>query len=286
MDDVSMSGRNALPSAAIFLHIPRTAGTTLNDILDRQCLPSERWALGPQVQEALRHLETTPAEERARIRIAYGHMPYGLHRLLPGNPRYFTILRDPIDRTISFYHYVTEENDHYLHDFTQVTALTLADFIASRVTTTVDNFGVRMLSGAWHDVPFGELTTDHLELAQENLRNMAVVGLTERFDETLLLLRKAFGWGDVTYERLNVTAHRPRVAEISAADRLAAESVNILDAALYQEGAVIFAKAIAEQGPSFPAELARFRQRNRSRQRLRQLRRTAQHLAERLPRRG
>jgi hypothetical protein len=53
-----------------------------------------------------------------------------------------------------------------------------------------------------------------LERAIRNLRSCAVVGLTERFDETLLIAKKTFGWRMPFYENFNVTstAHPKRLS--------------------------------------------------------------------------
>ncbi len=53
---------------------------------------------------------------------------------------------------------------------------------------------VRLISGVFGAVPFGELNETHLEQAIANLRSFEVVGVTEKFDLTLLLLQQAFGW--------------------------------------------------------------------------------------------
>jgi len=254
---------HAAVAAAIFVHIPRTGGTTLNDILSRQCRPEELVALGPEVQDALTHLRSTSKEERARIRIAQGHVPYGFHELIPGPAAYLTLLREPLERVASFFHYVTQENQHYLHDFTSLEATTLKDLVESRATSTVDNFQVRLLSGVWYDVPFGELGREHLDRALANLETFAVVGLTERFDESLLLMRDAFGWDDLYYERLNQSKSRRPSSALAQDDIDAVMRVNELDAELYRSGRLLFKRAVRRRGPGFASEVEAFRQKNR-----------------------
>ena len=90
---------------AIFLHVPKAAGTTLQTIIERHYRPSEIFFAGTVVHEALSDLRRADVDVRAGIRFATGHMAYGVHDDLPGPSSYFTVLRDPIDRVVSFYYF-------------------------------------------------------------------------------------------------------------------------------------------------------------------------------------
>ena len=56
--------------------------------------------------------------------------------------------------------------------------------------------------------PFGELPQEALDLAVDRLGEFSVVGLTERFDESAVLLTRALGWRRMVYTRENVTPNR------------------------------------------------------------------------------
>ena len=77
----------------IYVHIPKTAGTTLNTIIERHYPPEKRFSLGPRAQEDVARFKALSAAERARIWMLNGHLAYGLHDYLPGPTAYFTILR-------------------------------------------------------------------------------------------------------------------------------------------------------------------------------------------------
>lgn len=260
-----MSGtKKQNPQSVIFLHLPKTAGTTLNNIIARQYRPDEIYAFGPVVQDSISQLKEMDAAKRVKIRMLIGHMGYGLHDLLAPPTTYFTILREPVDRVISFYYFVQRTGAHYLHDFVLKDNVGLTDFVKSKISIMTDNFQVRLISGVWDQYPYGECPREVLEQAKQNLQNkFAVVGLTEEFDKTLILLKRAFGWRHVYYMRQNVTKNRPQAASFSRQTLNVVREYNQLDLELYAFAKKLFAEEIKQQGLSFSVEAKTFRWANR-----------------------
>jgi hypothetical protein len=251
------------PETAIFLHVPKAAGTTLQRVTERHYRPSEIFFLGSRVQDAIDDLRRLDPVRLERLRLVHGHLAFGLHEALPGPCSYFTLLREPVDRVASFFYFVREQGDHYLYDLSRSAGMDLAGFMESGVTIMVDNGQTRQISGLWDEIPYGECDREVLELAKRNLRSrFDVVGLSERFDESLLMLGRRYGWRHLYYTRENVTSRRPPRRELPRADRLAIERHNALDAELHAYAAELFAARLASLGPGFPAEVARFRRRN------------------------
>jgi hypothetical protein len=96
----------------VFEHIPKTAGSTLRTVLRR--LYGRGLFLHTNVRAPLGRFEELQEEVRSGrrpIRAIGSHVGYGLHERLPGALRYahFTLLRDPIQRTISDYYYGLQE---------------------------------------------------------------------------------------------------------------------------------------------------------------------------------
>jgi len=91
----------------IFVHIPKTSGTTFNSILSYQYGYRRTVSvhLG-KVLEGYRSIEQEMLEtERGRIRLVRGHIPFGWHGLFDQPVTYITFRRDPIKRVISLYRY-------------------------------------------------------------------------------------------------------------------------------------------------------------------------------------
>jgi hypothetical protein len=238
----------------IFVHIPKTGGATLRSILLRNYPRSTVYRSAPSVLP-------DPAEfseqDRARIRVYEGHMPFGLHTRLSEPATYITLVRDPVERAISRYHYILERPEH--PQYQKVRAYRdLKEF-----SCDAPNEQVMLLAGPRQR---GVVASEaRLEEAKENLRrHFAVVGLTEQFDETLLLLKRRFGWRYVLYRRHNVTGSRPTIDELPAETRAVLEERNQLDRELHTYARGLLEEQLERQGVGFAIELEAFRRVNAS----------------------
>ena len=237
----------------IFLHIPKTAGTTLLDILDRQYPPEIVHSFGADAHESTAQFKSLDKESRKKIRLLRGHMAYGLHEYLPSPVVYFTLLRDPVARVISYYNFIRRTPEHYLYDEVMNKDFSLHDLLASGLPLMMNDAQVRLISGVWGEPDFGEVSLAMLETAKKNLvDSFIVVGLTEQFDKTLFLLKEKLNWQHaITYQRLNVT--RQGVTK----NRLPGETVELIkrvnrqDIALYDYAQELFNEQCSQQGALF-----------------------------------
>jgi len=194
--------------------------------------------------------------------IVAGHFPFGIHESLPHPAEYITFLRDPIRRVLSLYDFTRTEVDHRLHDRVVSEGITLGDYVTTGITVEVDNHQTRLLSGEV-DRPFGRCSERMLEAAKANLRDhVRVIGLTERFDESLLLIGHELRLSRPHYSPLNHAVRRHRVSP-TPQEIQSIRDLNELDVRLYGYAAERFADAIDAAGPTFGRELARFRAVNR-----------------------
>lgn len=241
----------------IFLHIPKTAGSTLHKIIERQYKPKSIFSInGKRAQESIAEFKSLSEAQRSEIRVLKGHMKFGLHEYLPQPSSYMTILRDPIDRVISHYYYVLRKPNHYLHNQVTSKNMSLKDYVCSGMTKELDNSQTRLLSSITANIPYGECSSEVLESARKNLQeHFAVVGVADNFDETLILLKQAFNWKTPFYIKANVTKNRPLKADISKETLNAIEKYSELDIELFGYAKERLEKQIEQLGSSFEREM-------------------------------
>ena len=227
-----------------FVHIPKTAGTTVSYVMWRQFPRGEAIDIdGSTVEEANRRWNAMAPEQRARVRCIRGHLPFAPELFAPRATRFFTILRDPVQRVVSEYYYNLTGPKRMLYAPLDRDRMTLDQFVRSELSVQVHNGQTRMLAGAKTDVTPREL----LDLAIANLhRHMAVVGITECLDGTLLLCRAVLGWRYVIYRSVNLTPRRPALEAISPATLSTIEQANTLDRELYRAGCARFKELLQE----------------------------------------
>jgi hypothetical protein len=216
-----------------------------------------------------------PVAERAKFKVVKGHMYFGLHEFLPQPCTYVTLLREPIDRVVSHYYYVLRSPDHYLHDIVTSENMGLVDYVQRGIALEMDNGQTRVLAGLSAEevvgnlayvssVPFGACSEEIFRMAKANLANFfAVVGLAERFDETLVLLNHTFGWRFPFYSKRNVASDRPSRRSLSEDTRAVLRQYNRWDIQLYDCAKHLFAEAVRQYGDRFERDLRRFTLLNR-----------------------
>ena len=110
----------------VFLHIPKTAGLSFRRLL-----------LDRYGQEGVAEVNSwddyqgfLKSVDPARLGAVLGHLPYGIHEKLGGRPtNYFTILRHPVARFVSDYHYIIASPDHPWRRRFDSEQLMLEDFV-------------------------------------------------------------------------------------------------------------------------------------------------------------
>jgi hypothetical protein len=240
-----MSPRSAQGYTLIFVHMPKTAGISLREVLLRQMHGRPQFRILHPVADVER-LAALPAEERSRLELVEGHMYYGMHELIGRECRYITMLRDPVERVLSWYSYVLENDWHHLYQRIAEDRLSLATCIREHVSVELDNHMVRTLAGQRHiDCPFGQVAPGMLEEAKANLQTFAAVGISERFDESLALFARTFGWRRARPRRANITARRLRREHLDDETLALLARQNELDGELYRFAGELFHAQLA-----------------------------------------
>jgi hypothetical protein len=157
---------------------------------------------------------------------------------------------------------VRQEALHPLHKKIDVKTMSLRDFVHSGLAGELNNGQSRRLSHI-HD-QYGHCRPEVVEIAKKNLmENFTFFGLTEKFDETLVVLRMLLGWADPFYVKSNVTPYKPAMENIDQADLDCIIEYNELDIELYAYAQGIFNQRLNQLGPRFKAEYDIFRSLNK-----------------------
>jgi hypothetical protein len=239
-----------LPDRFFFVHVQKTAGTTLIKRLQRDF---DEGAIYPNKSDGdivacVISVEHLLARWRARgheIRFVSGHFPLCTAELLGGGFKTLTVLREPVERTLSYlrHHRKVTPADRE----TPLEAIYDDSF---RFHGLVHNHMVKMFSLTPEEMTAGVLTRtdftrERLERAKERLATIDVVGLQENFDQFCRELTRRFGWSVDGLPRVNYT----EPCEVSDTFRARIVEDNAMDVELYR-----FAERICkERGRSMDA---------------------------------
>ena len=173
----------------IFLHIPRTGGTTLNSIFFNNLAKEEIISLYSREDFA------TGAEELTRrgdsVRLVQGHFLHDEHieALRQGrNARVITFIRHPVERLASEYLFLKNWPHSQMYEVLNARNIGFAEYITSEDRAfryRTKNLLTRVFSRMSFE---GEPSAEAEAAALAQARSYALTGIVERFDAGLLLL--------------------------------------------------------------------------------------------------
>ncbi len=184
-----------------FLHIPKTAGTSLTQELTRNW--RKDLILTP---EQLNTAKAQPRERLAKAKFIYGHFSRAVCRRRLPNPPTFTItfLRDPTDHYLSLYHHLQRDPN-----FAYTTRITLGDrdlshritelarshslqqFMAEPESHLFSNFQSKYLVRGMRFQPDVSERPELKALAKKCLLELGAFGITSRYEDSLLQIGRA-----------------------------------------------------------------------------------------------
>jgi hypothetical protein len=222
------------PHRFFFLHLQKTAGTALWRRLRQQFDPESVYP-GPDDGEppeavlSVDHLVQRWKVRRDEIRVVTGHFPLCTVELLGAPFTTFTLLRDPVERTLS---YLRHHREATADDRERSLEEIYADPIRFEL---LHNHMVKMLSLSPEEMTNGalthvEFTGDRLVRAEQRLQGMSVVGFQEDFESFCAQLTARFGWD------LGPPVFMNRTVPVDVSDALRARIAddNALDVELYE----------------------------------------------------
>ena len=215
----------------VFIHIPKTAGTTFHKILSHQFKPSEvaihHDAEGPPPDTLIEQM----SGPRPKVRAVMGHTSARFHERLP-EVRYLTCLRDPVARLISHYHHVRLDPTHYLHEPLTRNCWGLADYVCCGLSGELTDGMTRMIAGI-DDFHHGMVDEAVFERALKLLQERFVAIITSTyFDKGILATAASLGWSTPYYIRRK-KGHYDKAADLTHEDIERIEALNTFDRRLY-----------------------------------------------------
>jgi hypothetical protein len=182
-----------------FCHLQKTAGTTLIRRIRSdfpECavypLPTDGDPIARVI--SVENLLSVWAERGEEIRVVTGHFPLCTAELLGGEFTTLTVLRHPVERTMSYVR-------HHRRRTPEDADLTLEQVYDDefRFHGLIHNHMTKMLSLVPAEMDDGALTRvsftpERLERAKERLAGVDVVGIQEDFESFCRELSERFGW--------------------------------------------------------------------------------------------
>ena len=182
----------------IFLHLPKTAGTTLRAVFAGRYPAKRTWLIGQDINADIENFVALDETQRHRIRLLMGHMSFGLHRYMAPGAVYFTLLREPVSRVWSEYRFLKRNTQHPFH--AAIAPMSLEEYLESDYTGQTSNGQTRLLCGNHEPGRPGiagrdDLDESHLNIALENIgKHFLLAGTQDHLEECLLLLARDLGW--------------------------------------------------------------------------------------------
>ena len=179
----------------VSLHIPKTGGISLFGVLQQQ-FPTGFNTAYPELS-----VDSAKIKSPGPVTCIHGHdivKQFGSLIAVVPNQRWITFLREPLASAISYYHFakksLNKDPDNPLFEDKGLDAWLLNDKPASWPFPPgyPNNRFQRAIQGT-----------------KRKIDQFDFVGITERFDESMLCMYKTFGWQPIHYKEHNKGAYSP-----------------------------------------------------------------------------
>jgi hypothetical protein len=228
------------PESAVFLHIQKTAGTSIVNTARRyygenMTSHGDCWGHRP--------------EEFSDTGFVSGHIGYDFAKSLISSRFSFVFLRNPVERILSLYYFCRTRDPDEFPIYKKASEFDLEGFLEAGFTDTV------VRNNIWNNqvwqLAHGYVSLDKrqiddfdpvhlLDLAVAHLEELSFIGFTETFAEDRIAILKGLGL-PVTEENeaVNTNLGRPTAKDVSAKALRLLGQLTHLDQLLYDKAIVL-----------------------------------------------
>lgn len=232
-----------------YVHVQKAAGTELRERLKRHFPPQRMYpdptdgdifAVAPQV--SVRQLLARWEQRKAEIEIITGHFPYSTTELLDAEFVTLSVLREPVERTLSHLRHHRKMNPQ-AQDVPLETIYEevfrpafFANHMVKMFSLTAEEIATSAAKDTWAMVMRIEFTPERLARAKDQVANLDVLGLHDHFDDFCDELQSRFGWrlGEPLY------TNRTPAEEVSPGLRARIAADNAMDVELFEYARALY----------------------------------------------
>lgn len=206
----------------VFIHIPKTGGSTIQSILGKKYSNSYT-TNALDIKNSLENFQNLSIKEQNSFDLIKGHHVLRLIDNLK-NKKMILFLRDPLDQLVSTYFYIKRATWNEFHD-NVIKMNSIVEFCEFITAKGYDNLQTRHILGFTDHIidsteplfHFENTPNDVKEKTEKSLKVLDSIDylfLTKQIDEALLILAKDLSWGNKPfYEIKNKTKKRKKVSD-------------------------------------------------------------------------
>lgn len=227
------------PRRLAFDHMPKCGGSSFVAYLRKHYPPDQTLAMegGRRNQETLREFDLRTPEQREAIHLTIGHGARDAFAYIHPDTVRVTCFREPVDRIVSLYRYITREPRHHFYARVHEERMDLDDFLANIHTPETRNFFVQRLSGLGIEAIDADPAFASRAALEGLARDYDIAGSLDRFDAFAAAVARLarLPGGDGGMPRTNAAAEPVVAAALAARTRSRIEDMNRADILFFRE---------------------------------------------------
>jgi len=251
---VKRANKKPLPGLAgfhvVFFHIPKTGGTTLDYIIAKNYRIDYVYQVnGPAFDQHVAGV----FKNNKMFRTIMGHYELNdyYHQLFDRRLMVqFTMLREPVSRVISYYDYLRTSENHPKYHLAK--DMTLDEFIEHPEIDEMPNAQTHRIMGLLKHNQWKKDKRSKEQLLEDTKYQLqhrfSLFGLTDKYDQFLVMAQRTLGWQDIFYRRMNESKVKTDKNSILSTTINRIKEINSIDMELYAFAEKLFTKRMDRLG--------------------------------------